>query len=156
MTIELATVARAADCARISRAAREQALPYLPNLHSASEDLDFFANRVFERDTVFVALDEERQCVGFIAFGGGWINHLYILPGHQGLGIGGLLLDKAKQAAQILRLWTFERNERALRFYEKRGFAVIDRTDGARNEEQQPDLLLRWDSYGGSLIQVKS
>jgi GNAT superfamily N-acetyltransferase len=146
MTIELATVARAADCARISRAARKQALPYLPDLHSADEYLNFFANRVFGKDTVFIALDEDRQCVGFIAFGDGWVNHLYVLPGHQGLGIGGLLLDKAKQSAQTLRLWTFERNERALRFYRKRGFSVIDRTDGARNEEQEPDLLLQWDS----------
>lgn len=146
MTIELATVARAADCARISRAARKQELPYLPDLHSADEDLDFFANRVFGKDTVFIALDEDRQSVGFIAFGEGWVNHLYVLPGHQGLGIGGLLLDKAKQAAQTLRLWTFERNERALRFYRKQGSSVIDRTDGARNEEKQPDLLLQWDS----------
>ncbi len=146
MTIELATVARAADCARISRVARKQALPYLPDLHTTDEDLDFFANRVFGKDTVFVALDEGRQSVGFIAFGDGWINHLYVLPSHQGLGIGGLLLDKAKQGARTLRLWTFERNERALRFYRKRGFSVIDRTDGARNEEQQPDLLLQWDS----------
>ncbi len=146
MTIELATVARAADCARISRATRKQALPYLPDLHSADEDLDFFANRVFGKDTVFIALDEDRQSVGFIAFSEGWVNHLYVLPGHQGLGIGGLLLDKAKQAAQTLRLWTFERNERALHFYRNRGFSVIDRTDGARNEEKQPDLLLQWDS----------
>ncbi len=146
MTFELATVDRAADCARISRAARKQALPYLPNLHSTDEDLDFFANRVFGKDTVFIALDEERQSVGFIAFGDGWIHHLYVLPGHQGLGIGGLLLDKAKQSAQTLRLRTFERNERALRFYRKRGFSVIDRTDGAGNEEKQPDLLLQWDS----------
>lgn len=146
MTIELATVTRAADCARISRAARKQALPYLPDLHSADEYLHFFANRVFTKDTVYIALDEDRQCIGFIAFGDGWVNHLYVLPSHQGLGVGGLLLDKAKQAAQTLRLWTFERNERALRFYSKRGFSVIDRTDGARNEEKQPDLLLQWNS----------
>ena len=138
-------MASSGECARISRAAREQALPYLPNLHSAEEDLDFFANRVFSTDTVFVALEDRWRIVGFIAFGDGWIDHLYVLPSHQGFGIGGMLLETAKHASHTLRLWTFERNRRARHFYEKRGFSVIDRTDGSGNEEHEPDLLLRWE-----------
>ena len=34
----------------------------------------------------FVALDEGRRVVGFIAFGQGWVNHLYVLPEFHGLG----------------------------------------------------------------------
>ena len=145
-TIELATMAQAADCARVSRAARKQALPFLRELHSEAEDLDYFGNQVFRKDTVFVALNEGRRPVGFIAFSDGWINHLYVLPSYQGLGIGGLLLDKATQSSKTLRLWTFERNELARRFYEKHGFSVIDRTNGESNEEQEPDLLLQWNA----------
>jgi putative acetyltransferase len=144
MTIQPATVAHVADCARISRTARKQTLPFLPDLHSEADDLEYFGNQVLRKDTVFVALDEQRRPIGFIAFSDGWINHLYVSPSHQGLGIGGLLLDKAMQSSKTLKLWTFERNELARRFYEKHGFSVIDRTDGQGNEEQEPDLLMQW------------
>jgi len=143
-TIEVATVAHAADCAKISRAARKQVLPFLYDLHSEAEDLEYFGNHVLRKDTVFMALDDQRIPVGFIAFSDGWINHLYVLPSHQRLGIGSLLLDKAMHSYKALRLWTFERNDLACRFYEKHGFSVIDRTDGEGNEEQEPDLLLQW------------
>jgi hypothetical protein len=29
-------------------------------------------------------------------------------------------------------------------FYEARGFALIQQTDGARNEEKEPDALYLW------------
>lgn len=43
-----------------------------------------------------------------------------------------------------LYLWTFQRNAPARRFYEKRGFVLIEETDGARNEEKEPDALYLW------------
>jgi GNAT superfamily N-acetyltransferase len=144
-TIELATVADAADCAGVSRAARKQALTFLHELHSEAEDLDY-SNHVLRKDTVFVARDEQRRPVGFIAFSDGRVNHLYVLPSYQRLGIGGLLLDRAMGSFKMLKLWTFERNELARRFYENHGFSVIDRTDGEGNEEKEPDLLLQWNA----------
>jgi hypothetical protein len=38
-------------------------------------------------------------------------------------------------------LWCFQRNTRARRFYERRGFAPIRFTDGSANEERCPDVL---------------
>ena len=32
----------------------------------------------------------------------------------------------------------------ARRFYEARGFSAVAFTDGARNEEGEPDVLYRW------------
>ena len=43
-----------------------------------------------------------------------------------------------------LRLWVFQRNTPALRFYAARGFRVVEHTDGSRNEEREPDALLEW------------
>jgi hypothetical protein len=43
-----------------------------------------------------------------------------------------------------LRLWAFHRNAQALRFYAARGFRVVERTDGSRNEEREPDAMLEW------------
>jgi hypothetical protein len=42
------------------------------------------------------------------------------------------------------QLWTFQRNAQARRFYEARGFVLIQETDGARNEEKEPDALYLW------------
>jgi hypothetical protein len=43
-----------------------------------------------------------------------------------------------------LTLWTFQRNARARRFYEERGFVASDFTEGSRNEESESDVLYAW------------
>jgi len=142
--IEPATAANAAECASILRTTRKHSLPYLPDLHTAEEDVRFLSDRVLADDRVLAALDEAGKVVGFIAFGRGWVNHLYVLPGFQRLGIGRRLLEEAKRQCSGLKLWTFERNTGALRFYESQGFSVVKRTEGTENEEKEPDLLLQW------------
>jgi len=42
----------------------------------------------------------------------------------------------------------FQRNARARRFYEARGFRLIEETDGARNEEREPDARYLWARTG--------
>ena len=39
-------------------------------------------------------------------------------------------------------LWAFRVNTPALRFYERHGFVEVTRTDGSRNEENEPDVRL--------------
>jgi hypothetical protein len=46
-----------------------------------------------------------------------------------------------RSAFDRLQFWTFQRNVQARRFYEARGFALIQQTDGAQNEEKEPDAL---------------
>ena len=79
-----------------------------------------------------------------IAFRDDWIDQLYVLPDAQGRGTGSALLDVAMRAADRLGLWTFQRNAGARGFYEARGFKLIEQTDGARNEEKEPDVLYLW------------
>ena len=143
-SVEQATVATAAECAAILRTTRQHCLPYLPDLHTPDEDVAFLRDHVFASNTVFIAFDVTRKLLGLIAFAGGWVNHLYVLPEFQVSGIGTRLLEQAKQQSSILKLWTFERNRDARRFYERHGFSVIDRTDCSLNEENEPDLLLQW------------
>ncbi|HEY6431317.1 MAG TPA: GNAT family N-acetyltransferase, partial [Acetobacteraceae bacterium] len=61
-----------------------------------------------------------------------------------GQGIGTALLAQAMAAHSPLRLWVFQRNAPALRFYAARGFRLVGQTDGSRNEEREPDALLEW------------
>lgn len=87
--------------------------------------------------------EQAARIVGFCAFGRGWLNHLYVDPSYQGLGIGGELLRIAMQSRGRLTLWVFQQNAQAIRFYESHGFRLIETTDGAKNEEGVPDALYR-------------
>ena len=127
----------------VHRAAFDRALPWLTGLHTPDEDRWFYRERVFTGCQVHGAF-EGVALVGIIAFRSDWIDKLYVLPEAQGGGVGSELLQVAKRAFDCLQLWTFQRNLRARRFYEARGFALVEETDGARNEEKEPDARYLW------------
>ncbi len=132
-----------ADAAQVHRAAFDDALPSLAGLHTPAEDQWFFRESVFKTCELWGAFDRT-QLIGMIAFREDWIDQLYVLPNAQGRGIGTELLQVARNASARLHLWTFQCNVRARRFYEARGFVLVEETDGARNEEREPDALYLW------------
>jgi GNAT superfamily N-acetyltransferase len=129
--------------ARIHRSAFDQALPILAGLHTPEEDRWFYRERVFATCRVWGAFAAS-QMLGVIAFRGGWIDQLYVLPSAQRRGVGGKLLAVAQGEFDRLLVWTFQRNMLARRFYEARGFLLVRETAGLRNEEKEPDALYRW------------
>jgi GNAT superfamily N-acetyltransferase len=73
------------------------------------------------------------------------VEQLYVAPDWIGRGVGGRLLDLAKERRPDgLDLYCFQVNTFARRFYEARGFVPIAFGDGTRNMEHQPDVLYRW------------
>ena len=138
-----ATLADAPAIAVVHRTAMRESLSFLPELHTAEEDLRFLAERFLPANEVWVA-DAEGEIAGYIGFDPDWIHHLYLLPRFQGQGIGAQLLALALADDRPRRLWTFQQNERARRFYEARGFVLLELTDGAGNEEKTPDALYEW------------
>ena len=132
------------EVACIHRASFDAALPWLAGLHTPEEDRAYFRERVYADCEVWGAI-EAGAIIGFIACREGSIDQLYVLPKAQGFGVGSALLAKAKARFKRLALWTFQRNLRARRFYEARGFFLVEETDGARNEEKEPDALYVWE-----------
>jgi len=150
--------------------AARAAMRYLPRLHSAAEDVAFFSGQVLPTSTVTLAesghesghetdpeTDPEtghasghasghgHEIVGFSAVKDGWLDHLYVVPLWQGVGIGATLLDRAKTENPAgLDLWVFAANHRAISFYARAGFVEVRRTDGSANEERLPDVQMRW------------
>jgi putative acetyltransferase len=112
--------------------------------HTPAEDRAFFA-LAFRNGPVWVVL-EDGAMVGFCAARRGWIDHLYVAPERQGEGAGQVLLRRTLQGRRRVRLWTFQRNVRSRRFYRLQGFREVRFTDGADNEEREPDVLLEWRS----------
>jgi GNAT superfamily N-acetyltransferase len=129
--------------ARVHRLAFDHALPWLTGLHTRDEDRWFYRERMFRTCTLWGAFDRDVM-TGVIAFHDDWIKQLYVQPEAQGQGIGTELLDVAKRASDRLQLWTFQRNAQARRFYEARGFALAEQTDGSGNEEKEPDARYLW------------
>ena len=129
----------------VRRAAFDQALPWLAGLHTPEEDRQFFRS----------------ACSGPARSGarptGGSSHHrlprgldrsaLRAADG-QRRGIGTGLLDVARSKFARLQLWTFQRNAQARRFYEARGFVLVEETDGSRNEEREPDARYLWSRDG--------
>ena len=143
MILRRAIAQDAQAIAIVHRTAMRLSLGFLPELHTAEEDLRFFGERFLPANEVWVA-EEEGEVVGYIGFDPDWINHLYLLPQAQGQGIGPKLLALALADRRPRRLWTFQKNARARRFYETRGFRLLELTDGSGNEEKTPDALYEW------------
>jgi GNAT superfamily N-acetyltransferase len=131
------------SAARVHRTAFDRALPTLAGLHTPEKDRWFFRERVFKTCELWGAFDGD-AVTGMIAFREGWIDQLYVLPEAQGRGLGTTLLQVAQNAFDRLQLWTFQRNVQVRRFYEAREFTLMQETDGARNEEKEPDALYLW------------
>ena len=128
--------------AAVCRASFDHALPSLAGLHTPEEDRRFFRH-MFTTCRLWGYFDGN-ELLAVIALRQGWIDQLYVLPGSQRRGIGTALLRLAQNQSPDLSLWTFQRNEAARRFYEKNGFKLIEKTDGAANKEKEPDALYRW------------
>ena len=126
----------------VMRTASNDRLPWLADIHTPEGDRAFFRDSVWSRCEVWGAFNDEM--IGFIAFGGEWIDHLYVLPESQRQGTGHALLEVAKTARTCLQLWAFQRNLPARAFYEKNGFLEVTMTDGSGNEESEPDVLYQW------------
>ena len=132
------------ELAKTFRTSFRQTYPHFPELHTGEEDINFFTNVILEKDEVYIVEDENDRIIGFIAFNKDFIDHLYLLPEVQRKGLGSELIRIAFEHSDELKLWTFQENTAARSFYTKHGFIAIKETDGADNEEKQPDILFQW------------
>ena len=81
----------------------------------------------------------DNSVVGMMALDETDIDQLYLDPQWRGRGIGDVFVAHAKfRRPTGLGLWAFQVNTPALRFYERYGFVEVTRTDGSRNEENEP------------------
>lgn len=123
-------------------------MPGVPMAHPDEAVREWIRRDLIPAGRTTVAIVDNRV-VGFIAVSmdadGGWIDQLYVHPTWVGRGIGTALLDLARrQLSTPLRLYTFQVNRRARRFYERRGFRPVAFGDGSSNEEKCPDVLYEW------------
>lgn len=117
---------------------------WMPRVHSHDDVVKFYQTEVATRRRTLVAVDGS-QVRGFVTMADDdFVTALYVAQASRNLGIGGLLLERAKrELPNGINLYCFEANVRAQAFYVRHGFVEVNRTSGD-NEENLPDILLEW------------
>ena len=145
--------AAAADAPRVADLlidTRSVFMPYAPSVHSEDEVREWVARKLLPSRGVVVA-EIDGSIVGAMhterTDAASWITQMAVDPAHVGNGIGSLLLAHAMGTLpQPIRLYTFQANVRARRFYERHGFNAVEFTDGQGNEERCPDVLYEFNA----------
>lgn len=140
--------ATAADAHRVASLlidTRSAFMHYAPLAHTEQEVRHWVAHHLVPSGGVVVA---ERRGAVIAAMhteqlnGTSWITQMAVDPVLVGNGIGSSLLAHAVSTLpKPIRLYTFQANAGARRFYERHGFRAIEFTDGQANEERCPDVL---------------
>jgi GNAT superfamily N-acetyltransferase len=150
LTVELrpATVADADAVADVYLRSRKELVACAPLAHSDEDVRDWIRGRLIPAGRATVAV-VDGLVVGLLsvagAADGSWIEQLYLHPAWIARGIGTRLLELARaELPPPIRLYTFQCNERARDFYERRGFRAVSFGDGSGNEEKCPDVLYEW------------
>ena len=85
---------------------------------------------------IYVYIDKN-TIEGFIGINNNYIEGVFIKEINQNKGIGTALLEKVKQLKPKLILNVYEKNKKAIKFYEKNGFKIIkENTDKETNEKE--------------------
>ena len=114
--------------------------------YTHEEDVKVYINWLLRRDVagLFVVKDGDK-IVGFMAIDGNWyskkynkvvgaIHEIFVDPDYFDKGVGSMLMEKAieyfkQRNLDLIELWVGDKNEKAMKFYEKFGF----RKDGQYN-----------------------
>jgi GNAT superfamily N-acetyltransferase len=132
-----------ADAVAAVHLASRAAAPMPPGVHTDTEVREWLGGRLAQ-DEVWVA-ETDAGVAAYARATDTWLDDLYVAPDHAGQGLGSALLDLVKaQRPRGFCLWVFEMNEPARGFYAHHGLVELERTDGAANEEKQPDVRMAW------------
>lgn len=74
---------------------------------------------------------------GFVGMNGDYVEGIFVAWEAQSQGIGKRLLDFVKERKESLYLSAYEKNERAVRFYQREGFVIREeRLDESTGEKE--------------------
>lgn len=93
---------------------------------------------------VYVCVDESKNEIeGFVGLDQEYIAGIFVRKEARSGGIGKALLDFVKGEKRELTLNVYRKNARAVRFYEREGFHIIERATDESTDEKE--YLMRWE-----------
>ena len=92
---------------------------------------------------VYVYIDEcKNEIEGFVGLEETYIAGIFVRKEARSKGSGKALLDFIKEKKQELTLNVYQKNERAVRFYEREGFQIIERVTDKSTDEKE--YRMKW------------
>ena len=116
----------------------------IPLVHNVEERADY--GRWLLEHTRVTMIHNSSGVVGFLALEKHIIQALYIKKDFQGFGFGQAAIKFAQKQFEELRLWVFQSNIGAQKFYQRLGFQIVEKSDGEDNDYRLPDIFYCWKS----------
>ena len=134
------------DAAEISQILEDWAASNreIPLVHNVEERADY--GRWLLEHTRVTMIHNSSGVVGFLALEKHIIQALYIKKDFQGFGFGQAAIKFAQKQFKELRLWVFQSNIGAQKFYQRLGFQIVEKSDGEDNDYRLPDVFYCWKS----------
>ena len=132
------------DAAEISQILEDWAASNyeIPLVHNVEERADY--GRWLLEHTSVTMIHNSCGVVGFLALEKHIIQGLYIKKDFQGFGFGQAAIKFAQKQFEELRLWVFQSNIGAQKFYQRLGFQIVEKSDGEDNDYRLPDVFYCW------------
>ena len=112
----------------------------------------FFLAYLDEIPVAFTKVRDDRQAKKLEHIKALEIQRIYVLQEYQGFSLGKAMLDMIKGLAhkegyQTIWLQVWQKNSKAIRFYQKAGFMVFETASFLLGSSSQQDFLMRYDLF---------
>ena len=104
-----------------------------------------FVKEMLPQAEVYV-YEDDKMIQGFIGINDEYIEGIFVSDEMQSRGIGKILLDYIKDKKDRLQLKVYQKNVRAMSFYQREGFTIqSEEMDEFTGEKE---YVMNWESYG--------
>lgn len=91
---------------------------------------------------VYVYEDNDK-ILGFVGLNDDYLAGIFICQDVQSIGIGKQLIDFVKGIKEQINLSVYQKNERAIKFYQREGFAIVSENIDCHTNEKEYSMTWR-------------
>lgn len=100
---------------------------------------------MFPQAEVYV-YEDDKIIQGFVGINDEYIEGIFVSDEMQSRGIGKMLLDYIKDKKDRLQLKVYQKNVRAMSFYQREGFTI--QSEGMDEFTGEKEYVMNWESFG--------
>ena len=104
-----------------------------------------FVKEMLPQAEVYV-YEDDKMIQGFIGINDEYIEGIFVSDEMQSRGIGKMLLDYIKDKKDRLQLKVYQKNVRAMSFYQREGFTI--QSESMDEFTGEKEYVMNWESFG--------
>ena len=104
-----------------------------------------FVKEMLPQAEVYV-YEDDKMIQGFIGLNDEYLEGIFVSDVMQSRGIGKILLDYIKDKKDRLQLKVYQKNVRAMSFYQREGFTI--QSEGMDEFTGEKEYVMNWESFG--------